>query len=515
MSQPTDRTGVEQTDRTGADQTFRDAQPSYRTTVRNARDGFGHLLGAEWTKLRSVRSSVWCLLATVLLTVLITPLISASSSTNANEAPNYTDQFTFVHQPMAGDGTVVARVSSQLNSQEWARAGLMIKQNTTAGSPYAAIMVTPRHGVRLQANFNTDIPGPDLGAPRWLRLTRSGAVITGSESTDGTTWHPVGTVRVGALAPTAEIGMFVASPPVLRVTKTSGGSSTSLVLSLGAATFDRVTIQPNAPQQLPGWSELMLNGGAGTKGAPPANVPSDGDGPFTAGDGPFTVHGAGDVAGYGIPSFPLGDDDIVVNSLSGVQLGLLAVIALGVLFAAGEYKTGMIRTTFAATPRRRRVLGAKAIVVGVAVFVAGLVASLIAFYVAQPVLRRHGYQPPAYPHPTLADATVLRAVIGTALFLAVLAVFSLSVGVILKRSARAIALVVGLVLVPQIVASLVPSLGVANWINRLTPTAGLAIQHTRPRFDYAIAPWGGFAVLCGYAAVALVVAIWLVRRRDA
>jgi hypothetical protein len=75
------------------------------------------------------------------------------------------------------------------------------------------------------------------------------------------------------------------------------------------------------------------------------------------------VTGSGDVSGYGIASWRNpGNDDMVVNSLAGVQIGLMAVVALGVLFATSEYKTGTVRTTFAASPRRGRVLVAKAIV---------------------------------------------------------------------------------------------------------------------------------------------------------
>jgi hypothetical protein len=74
---------------------------------------------------------------------------------------------------------------------------------------------------------------------------------------------------------------------------------------------------------------------------------------------------------------------------------------------------------------------------------------------------------------------------------------------------------VALMIVPQIIGMALLSVDAQRWINRLTPVAGLAIQQTRYRLDSAIGPWGGFGVLCGYAAAALVVAILLVRRRDA
>jgi ABC-type transport system involved in multi-copper enzyme maturation permease subunit len=160
------------------------------------------------------------------------------------------------------------------------------------------------------------------------------------------------------------------------------------------------------------------------------------------------------------------------------------------------------------------VLAAKAIVISVAVFVVGLIASFATFFIVQPIQRGNGFEPPSYPHPSLADEPVLRAVVGSALFLAVLALLSLAVGAILRRTAGAVTLVIALVVVPQVLG-VVLSVGVTSWVQRLTPTAGLAIQQTRDRFDTAIGPWAGFGVLCAYAAVALGAAYWLLRRRDA
>ncbi len=66
------------------------------------------------------------------------------------------------------------------------------------------------------------------------------------------------------------------------------------------------------------------------------------------------------------------DDYVVVNSLNGVFVGQVAVVALGVLAIGSEYATGMIRVTFAAQPRRRLVLAAKALGVGSLALAAGL-----------------------------------------------------------------------------------------------------------------------------------------------
>src|SRR5262249_16947244 len=220
-------------------------------------------------------------------------------------------------------------------------------------------------------------------------------------------------------------------------------------------------------------------------------------GGFTQDGGTFAVTGSGDISGYGIPSSSEGDNgnDTVMDSLIGVQIGLIAVIALGGIFAAAEYKTNLAGVTYAASPPRSRGLLAKAAVVGPAVFVTGLVASVAAFLLAQPILHRHGFTPPAYPYRSVFEAPVLRALVGTALVQAVLAMFSIGVGTLLRRSVRAVVALVALVVVPQIIGSVALSVDAAKWLGRLTPAAGLAIQQTRLRFDTAIGPWAGFAVL--------------------
>ncbi|MGH8834418.1 MAG: ABC transporter permease [Actinomycetes bacterium] len=213
-----------------------------------------------------------------------------------------------------------------------------------------------------------------------------------------------------------------------------------------------------------------------------------------------------------------GDDDVVVNSLRGVYLGQLAVITLGAVVGASEYATGLIRTTFAAVPRRRRVLAAKAAVLGMAMAASGLLASFASFLVSQPLLQSNGYVAPAYPPPSLATEPVLRAVIGTGAFLTLLALLSLGVGMILRRAGAAISIMVALTLVPLIAAEpgspLMPET-VAVWVRRTTPIAGMAIQQTRERLDTAIGPWAGLAVLCGWTVAALLAAGWLLKRRDA
>jgi uncharacterized membrane protein len=84
----------------------------------------------------------------------------------------------------------------------------------------------------------------------------------------------------------------------------------------------------------------------------------------------------------------------------------------------------------------------------------------------------------------------------------------------LRSSAAAITLVIAVVLVPLIIGPFL-TLGGEAWLKRITPGAGMAIQQTRERWDDAIGPWAGIAVLSGWVAVALIAAVVQLRRRDA
>ena len=201
------------------------------------RIGFGRLLYAEWTKLVTVRGWVIAMIVSALLTagfgILATSgyhglpcgkvLPDGQMVGAACPAPPLgpdgemvTDSFYFVRQPLPGNGTVTARVTSLAGSatpgiaggtsvlQPWAKAGIIIKASLRQGSAYAAMMVTGAHGVRMQDNYTQDsagLPGAvSAASPRWLRLIRSGDTLTGYDSADGTHWSLAGTVRLPGLA---------------------------------------------------------------------------------------------------------------------------------------------------------------------------------------------------------------------------------------------------------------------------------------------------------------------------
>jgi ABC-2 type transport system permease protein len=195
-------------------------------------------------------------------------------------------------------------------------------------------------------------------------------------------------------------------------------------------------------------------------------------------------------------------------ALSGLFLAQLAIGVLGALVITGEYGTGMIHTTFAAVPQRRLVLGAKALVFAAVTLVTGVVSCLVGFFLSQAILSTHHLQTP------IGAPGVLRAVIGGGLYLAVLGLLAFGMGAIIRHTAGAIAAVFGLVLVLPGVAIFLPS-SLSNTIGPYLPsTAGRAVFSVGPQ-AHALTPWVGLAVFSAYAAVALLVAGFLVTRRDA
>ncbi|MEV0321473.1 DUF1349 domain-containing protein [Streptomyces sp. NPDC050658] len=498
--------------------------PRRRGTATVGRAGFPQLLRAEWTKLRTVRRWGLTLLAAVVVTVLVS-LFSATSSgvetTGGNGPPAPTgpggerirDDFPFVHRTLTGDGSITARVTGPTGERpakapEWAKAGVIVKENTDPGSRYAALMVTPGHGVRLQSEFTRDVAGGAASAStsHWLRLVREGATVTAYASADGEDWRTVGSVRLSRSAGAVPVGLFVASPNVQSMERKFGSVSVGDRSSRSSARFDDVTVK---------------GASGGDWRLTDVGQPSGGDGELRRSGGTFTVSGSGDIA----PGTPM-QPDLVAAALTGTQLGLVLIAALGVLFITAEYRRGMIRTTFAVSPRRGRVLVAKAAVVGAVTFVTGLVACFASYLLSMPALRASGHKPPLFPEFALTDGPVLRAVLGSALLLALIGVLALGLGALLRNTAAAITTVVVVIVLPLILVSMLP-LGLSQWLQRVTPVAGFAVQETTPHHDqvaslclpedgcYPQGPWLGLGTLAAYAVVVLGVAVWRVRKRDA
>lgn len=192
-----------------------------------------------------------------------------------------------------------------------------------------------------------------------------------------------------------------------------------------------------------------------------------------------------------------------------VVLGQLIVAVLGVLLISGEYGTGMIRSTFSAVPRRLPVLWAKAAVLFVSTFVVGLVATVGSYLVASPILAASGVSAP------ITDPDVLRAIVGGALYLSLVALFALGVGTIVRSSAGGIAVVLGIILILPTVLQLIP----ADWAQDLVPyllsDAGLGLLGLESDIPGGLEPWQQLVVVVGWVVASLTAGAILMKRRDA
>jgi hypothetical protein len=195
--------------------------------------------------------------------------------------------------------------------------------------------------------------------------------------------------------------------------------------------------------------------------------------------------------------------------LAGVYAAQLAIGILGVLLISGEYSTGMIRATLTAVPKRVPALWAKALVFAYVVFMLMLPAVLIAFFASQAILSGHDVVQGSF-----SDPGVARSLFGGAAYLAILGVFTLGIGAILRNTAGGIAAFAGVMFVIPPLLLLLPK----GWDTTISPylpdasgRAVFAVGHD----SNLLAPWTGFGVFCAWAAGTLAVAAVLLLRRDA
>lgn len=482
-------------------------------------------LHAEWTKFRSVRGWVLAVLGAAVVTAALGPLdLSTQRAPRDGSGPALVrgphgeavnDSFYFVRRQLTGDGSITARITDlsgvSRGVQGWAKAGLIVKQSLTPGSPYAAIMLTGAHGVRFQDGFVHDTAGPAVPAP-WLRLTRSADTVSGEVSSDGVHWQSVGSVRIPGLDPSVPAGLFVTSPSTVHVAVIDVPETSA---AAAVATFGSVAVAGAWSPQA--WSGAQF-GGVGTSGSYPPGI----GGGFTGtADSALTLTGAGDIAPV-VGGSVLGNGATVEGFVGGTFVGLIALVAVAALFITGEYRRGLISTTLAACPRPGRVLAAKTVVVAGLGFTAGSLGATAAVVAGRHIADAHHI----YTVP-VSTLTLLRVEIGTGVLSAAMAVVALALGAVLRSGAPAVTLVIVATVLPYLLA-VSPGLPLpaSQWLLRVTPAAGFAIRQSLPRFAqvdstyippdgyFPLAPWAGLAVLCGYCVLALTAAAFLMRRRD-
>lgn len=495
------------------------------------------LLRREWMVFR--RPGRLIALGAAVLAVVAPGLLLAAAMRSSCDGPCpavpvaaggavVSDQFWFLHRGLGREGSITVRLTSMTGTitypppnhdqivsglVPWAKAGIIVKDGVRQGSRYAALMMTGRHGVRFQYDYKHDTAGSagGLSAPLWMRLTREGDTITGAESADGRQWHTVATAKLDGLPETAQAGLFATSPGDLTLREFGlGGSVDEVRFTQAVGVFDHVAVDGGSPgtwQSTPvgemnhtDWEKYDHASGAVQR------------------DGVVTVSATGDIG-------PVSDEGMrtVETTLPGLLIGLIIVLVVAARFGGrtarereARFDGGTARERAArfggGTAREwaaRRVVAARAVVVGAAALVTGLVAVGIVLPAGIAVMKSHGIRTAPLPAPAIA-----RVIAGLAVVLALSAVLAYGLGVWLRRGWAAVLVVLPLIALPYAVTvlPLIPD-AVAEWMLRLTPAAGFAVQQTMVAYPQAIAhyaPSAGYFPLPGWAGLLVLGAYTLV-----
>jgi ABC-2 type transport system permease protein len=203
-----------------------------------------------------------------------------------------------------------------------------------------------------------------------------------------------------------------------------------------------------------------------------------------------------------------GQPDVVASRGEiGTILAQLALGTLGVLLVSGEYGTGMIRSSMTVVPRRLPVLWAKLAVYVAVVLPVTMATSVATFLLGQVAWRAKGRAPVS-----LGGDGVAQIVIGASLYLTVAGIVAIAIGTLLRSTAGGITVMVGLFFVLPTVIQAMPS-RIADASRFLPSNAGGAMSRLSTS-AHSLAPWTGFALLCGYAIVLVAAAAWRLHRSD-
>jgi ABC-2 type transport system permease protein len=201
-------------------------------------------------------------------------------------------------------------------------------------------------------------------------------------------------------------------------------------------------------------------------------------------------------------------------SLAGVYLGQAVAALAGVLALGGEYGTGMILVTLTAIPRRGRLLAAKTLVLAGPVLAASALAAGAAMLAGLLVLPGHGFT--AAQGFDLGGGATWRAACCAALYLMLVAVLGLGVTTLVRDSAAAIGIVLGLLYLFPVAAGLVGDAAVQRRLQQAGPmSAGMDGMATVGLRALPLTPWQGLGVVALWAAAALILGGAMLRLRDA
>ncbi|AWB92134.1 ABC transporter permease subunit [Aeromicrobium chenweiae] len=204
------------------------------------------------------------------------------------------------------------------------------------------------------------------------------------------------------------------------------------------------------------------------------------------------------------------EGDTIGAALAGIQVAQLIIGVLGVLVITSEYSTGMIRTSLTSVPSRIPVFGAKVVVLAVTTLVALGASAFVAFFAGQALIASGDIATAS-----LGDPGVLRAVIGSAVFLAGTALMGLAVGALLRSTAGAISVLFGVIfLLPALGTIMLPAGSRDDVLQYLPSIAGSSFTSVAPEASI-LSPAAGAAVFAAWVVVPLLAAAVAFKRRAA
>lgn len=196
--------------------------------------------------------------------------------------------------------------------------------------------------------------------------------------------------------------------------------------------------------------------------------------------------------------------ETIAMSLAGVMFAPMAIATFGVLVISSEYRTGAIRTSFMAVPKRLRLLTGKIIVFTALSLLVSTASALVAFVVGGQLILGTA---------SLADPGALRAVLGAGLYLTAGGLFGLALGALIRHTPGALVTTMALILVLPQFTSMLPGTWGRTVNDHFTTNAGMEV--VIPGRNESLGPWSGYGVYLAWVAVTLVTAAVLMRRRDA
>ncbi|MBF8190748.1 ABC transporter permease subunit [Nonomuraea sp. K274] len=213
-----------------------------------------------------------------------------------------------------------------------------------------------------------------------------------------------------------------------------------------------------------------------------------------------TLIGAG---AKGSADGPIPGGEAIMMSLSGVMFASLAMATLGVLVISSEYRTGGIRTSLMAVPKRMSLLTGKIVVFAATSLAVCAVAAAGSLLVGLAII-----QPPS-----IEAGEAVRAVLGVTLYLTACGLFGLGLGTLIRHTPGAIVSAIALILVLPQMTNQLPGEWGRTVSEHFTTNAGLLVASGQE--NGSLGPWSGFAVYLAWVAVAMLSGAVLMRRRDA